>query len=84
MLSTTGFQRRFIGFEDLRDRSVVIATEAQLTAALILIELDGLARRMVLCPTGLPDEHLAGIVRHAEADTIICDEDRLAQYAGLI
>jgi acyl-coenzyme A synthetase/AMP-(fatty) acid ligase len=74
----TGFESR----QDLRDRSVVIATEAQLTAALILIELDGVAQRMVLCPTGLAEEHLAGIVRQAAADTIICDADRLARWKG--
>jgi hypothetical protein len=36
--------------EELRDRSVVLLTKDQLTAALTLIEPDGVARRMVLCP----------------------------------
>jgi acyl-coenzyme A synthetase/AMP-(fatty) acid ligase len=76
----TGFQNR----ADLRDRSVLIAPEEQLTAALILIELDGVARRIVLCPPGLTDEHLTGIVRQAEVDTLICDEDRLARWKGLV
>ncbi|MBV9395868.1 MAG: long-chain fatty acid--CoA ligase, partial [Methylobacteriaceae bacterium] len=68
----------------MRARSVLIATAEQLTAACILIELDGLARRMVLCPRGLTDEHLTGIVRQAEVDTIICDEDRLARWNGVV
>src|SRR5437660_891603 len=68
----TGFENR----EDFRDRSVLIATEDQLTTALALIELDGIARRMVLCPPGLEEEHLAIIVRQAEVDTIVCSADR--------
>jgi acyl-coenzyme A synthetase/AMP-(fatty) acid ligase len=75
----TGFQNR----AELRGRSVLIATAEQLTAAFILIELDGLAKRMVLCPPGLSDEHLTGIIRQAEVDTIICDEDRLARWNGV-
>src|SRR5437660_807676 len=64
----TGFENR----EDFRDRSVLIATEDQLRAALVLIELDGIARRLILCPPGLEDEHLAIIVRQAEVDRIVC------------
>jgi acyl-CoA synthetase (AMP-forming)/AMP-acid ligase II len=75
----TGFQNR----AELRGRSILIATAEQLTAAFILIELDGLAKRMVLCPPGLSDEHLTGIIRQAEVDTIICDEDRLARWNGV-
>jgi acyl-coenzyme A synthetase/AMP-(fatty) acid ligase len=67
----TGFENR----EGLNGRSVLIATEDQLTTSLVLIELDGIARRMVLCPAGLDEEHLAGIVRQAEVDTIICDAE---------
>jgi acyl-coenzyme A synthetase/AMP-(fatty) acid ligase len=79
-LLCTGFSNR----GELRDRSVLIATEDQLTTSLALIELDGIARRVILCPLGLADGHLAGVVRQAEADTIICDEDHLARYTGLV
>src|SRR5947209_3573674 len=68
----TGFENR----EDLRDRSVLIATEDQLTTAIALIELDGIAARMILCPPGLEEEHLAIIVRQAEVDAIVCSGDR--------
>src|SRR5207247_293364 len=40
--------------DELRDRSVLVATRDQLTAALAPIELDGLASRLVLCPPDLP------------------------------
>jgi acyl-coenzyme A synthetase/AMP-(fatty) acid ligase len=67
----TGFECH----ENFRDRSVLIATEDQLTTSLVLIELDGIARRMVLCPQGLDQAQLASIVRQAEVDTIICGRD---------
>jgi hypothetical protein len=38
--------------EDLVDRTVLVATRSQLGAALSLIELDGVARRLVV---GTPD-----------------------------
>ncbi len=59
--------------EQLRGASVVLATEDQLTAALLLIELDGVARRMVLCPPDLPQQHLSEVVRVAEAGVIVRD-----------
>ena len=40
--------------DDLRGRSVIIATTSQLAAALALIELDGVARRVILYPPDLP------------------------------
>src|SRR5215469_9143908 len=43
---------------DLAGRSVLIKTADQLTAALALIELDGVARRLVLCPPDVADAHL--------------------------
>jgi acyl-coenzyme A synthetase/AMP-(fatty) acid ligase len=59
--------------EALRDRSVVIATEQALTAVLALIELDGVARRMVLCPPGVSAEHFPQVVRDAQADAWVTD-----------
>jgi len=47
--------------EELRGRSVLVAIADQLTAALALLELDGIARRMVLCPPDLRFEHLPAI-----------------------
>ena len=67
----TGFECH----ENFRDRSVLIATEDQLTTSLVLIELDGIAHRMVLCPQGLDQAQLVSIVRQAEVDTIICGRD---------
>jgi acyl-coenzyme A synthetase/AMP-(fatty) acid ligase len=58
---------------ELTGGSVLIATTDQLIAATVLIELDGVARRMVLCPPDLPAEYLSSIVKSAEADAIVSD-----------
>ena len=55
---------------------MLIATTDQLTAAAALIELDGVARRIVLCPPDLPLEYLPAIVRSAAVNAIV--SDRLA------
>ena len=57
----------------LEGSSVIIATTDQLIAAAALIELDGNARRIILCPPDLPAEHLPGIVESAQADAIVSD-----------
>jgi acyl-coenzyme A synthetase/AMP-(fatty) acid ligase len=57
----------------LAGRSVLLATHDQLTAALALVELDGVARRMTICPPGLPLEHLKSIAADAGADAIVRD-----------
>jgi acyl-coenzyme A synthetase/AMP-(fatty) acid ligase len=60
--------------EELRDRSVLVATGDQLTAALALIELDGVASRLVLCPPDLPAEHVPYVVATAAVDAQVIDE----------
>jgi acyl-CoA synthetase (AMP-forming)/AMP-acid ligase II len=60
--------------ESLRGRSVLIAAREQLPTALALLELDGVARRMVLCTPDLAPEHLAAVAATAQADAIVVDE----------
>ena len=59
--------------ESLRGLSVLIATREQLPTALALVELDGVARRMVLCTPDLSPEQLASVAATAEADAIVVD-----------
>ena len=59
--------------EELRDRSVLLTTKDQFTTASALIELDGVARRIVLCPPDLPLEHFPFVVDAAEVDAIVSD-----------
>lgn len=59
--------------EAFRHRSVMIATERQLPAALALADLDGIARRMLLCTPDLSPEHVVSAMADAEIDTIVTD-----------
>ncbi|MBS0579394.1 MAG: AMP-binding protein [Proteobacteria bacterium] len=59
--------------EQLRGRSVLVAAHDQLSAALALIELDGVAQRMVLCTPDLADEHFPALIRTAGADACVVD-----------
>ncbi len=56
---------------DLAGRSVLIVTGDQLTAALALIELDGVARRMILCPPDIAAEHLPRVIADADVDAVV-------------
>ncbi len=56
---------------ELAGRSVLVATGDQLTAALALIELDGVARRLILCPPDLAAEHLPTVIADAEVDAVV-------------
>jgi acyl-coenzyme A synthetase/AMP-(fatty) acid ligase len=69
--------------EELRDRSVVLLTKDQLSAALAVIELDGVARRMVLCPPDTAPEHLPNVMRDAEADAWVGDETNAASVPSV-
>src|SRR5271169_2570499 len=59
--------------EPLRGRSVLLALHDQLSAAIALLELDGVARRMVLCTPDLSPEVLAEVARIAETDTVLSE-----------
>ena len=61
----------------LHGRSVLVATANQLTAASVLIELDGVAARFVICPPGLKPEYFPCIAASASADTIISDSETI-------
>ena len=56
---------------ELAGRSVLVTTGDQLTAALALIELDGVARRLILCPPDLSPEHLPAVIADAEVDAVV-------------
>src|SRR5271157_5625739 len=58
---------------ELSGRSVLLTVRDQLAAALAMIELDGVARRMVICPPGLSSEHLPMVIDKADVDAIVSD-----------
>ncbi|CCE04922.1 putative 2-succinylbenzoate--CoA ligase (OSB-CoA synthetase) (o-succinylbenzoyl-CoA synthetase) [Bradyrhizobium sp. STM 3843] len=59
---------------ELDGRAVLLATSGQLLAGLAMIEIDGVARRMLLCPPDLKPEYLASVISDAEIDTVVTDQ----------
>ena len=59
---------------ELAARSVLLATESQLTSALALIELEGVARRIVILPPDADPAHLPAIIAIAGIDAVLTDE----------
>jgi acyl-coenzyme A synthetase/AMP-(fatty) acid ligase len=59
--------------EELLGRSVLVLTTNQFTTASALIELDGVARRIVVCPPDLPEQHIPFVIETAEVDAIVSD-----------
>jgi len=68
---------------ELSGRSVLLALSGQLLSAIAMIELDGVARRMLLCPPDLNPDHIQALVQDAEIDAIVTDEPRRWSNAGV-
>lgn len=71
--SGSGFAGRL---SELAGRSVLLATQEQLPAAVAMIELDGIARRMIICPPDLASEHLPELIDRASVDAVVSDHAR--------
>jgi acyl-coenzyme A synthetase/AMP-(fatty) acid ligase len=54
-------------------RSILVATTSQLNAAATLVELDGVARRVILYPPDLSLDHLCFVVDWAGVEVIVSD-----------
>jgi acyl-coenzyme A synthetase/AMP-(fatty) acid ligase len=60
---------------ELTRKSVAIATGSQLTTALALIELDGVARRITILPPDAQPAHFAALFAGAAIDAVVVDRD---------
>jgi len=69
--------------DTLAGRSVMLATPDQLTTALALIELDGVAARLILCAGDVDRRHFDEIAVTGAADTIIVRDADAAALAPL-
>lgn len=76
--------------DQLLGKSWLIATTSQIAAALALIELDGIARRIVLFPPDAPLDQLPYVIASAEVDSIVsdgretdCQNSGIRQLVGL-
>ncbi|MDA9548945.1 2-succinylbenzoate--CoA ligase [Bradyrhizobium sp. CCBAU 45321] len=59
---------------DLSGRAVLLKLSDQLRSGLAMIELDGIARRMLLCPPDLNPAHLDALIADAGIDAVVTDE----------
>ena len=67
-------------FDQLAGRSVLLAVEDQLISAIAMTEIDGVARRMLLCPPDLNADHIQALIDDAEIDAVVTDEP--ARWTG--
>jgi acyl-coenzyme A synthetase/AMP-(fatty) acid ligase len=61
-------------FGQLSGRSVLLAVADQLVSAVAMTELDGVARRMLLCPPDLNADHVKTLIEDAEIDAVVTDQ----------
>lgn len=61
---------------DLAGRAVLVATTSQLTTALALIELDTIARRLVILPPDMKDDQLGSVIEAVGIDAVVVDDER--------
>jgi acyl-coenzyme A synthetase/AMP-(fatty) acid ligase len=59
---------------ELSGRAVLLKLSDQLRSGLAMIELDGIARRMLLCPPDLNPAHLDALVADAGIDAVVTDQ----------
>ncbi|BAR55158.1 acyl carrier protein [Bradyrhizobium diazoefficiens] len=65
---------------ELSGRAVLLKLSDQLRSGLAMIELDGIARRMLLCPPDLNPAYLDALIADAGIDAVVTDEpDRWAE-----
>ena len=68
---------------ELSGRSVLLAVTGQLLAALVMLEIDGVARRMLLCPPDFNADHIQALVEDAEIDVVITDQPARWAASGI-
>jgi acyl-coenzyme A synthetase/AMP-(fatty) acid ligase len=68
---------------DLSGRSVLLAVADQLVSGLAMTELDGVARRMLLCPPDLNASHIQALREDAGIDAVVTDQPARWTDAGI-
>jgi acyl-coenzyme A synthetase/AMP-(fatty) acid ligase len=67
---------------ELSGRSVLLAVADQLISGIVMTELDGIARRMLLCPPDLNAGHLQALMESAGIDAVATDHPARWADAG--
>jgi acyl-coenzyme A synthetase/AMP-(fatty) acid ligase len=74
--------------DELSGKTVLIRTRDQLSCAILLIELDSVAKRLILCPPDLDDSHLSFVIDEGRVDAIVGDipytDDISVKYFPLV
>ena len=60
--------------DDLSARSVLLAVSDQLISAVAMMEIDGMASRLLVCPPDLETEHVRALIEGAGIDAIVTDQ----------
>src|SRR6185503_3539198 len=68
---------------ELSGRSVLLAASGQLLSALAMIEIDGVAARMLLCPPDVNPDHVETLIDEADVDAIVTDQPNRWSDAGV-
>ena len=69
--------------EEFRGKSVLLIARSQLDAVWGMVELDGVARRIIICPPDASDAFAGAAVQIGNADAVIGDSGRsLGAFAG--
>ena len=68
---------------ELSGRSVLLAASGQLLSALAMMEMDGVARRMLLFPPDVSPGHIETLIEEADIEAIVTDEPRRWADAGV-
>lgn len=68
---------------ELSGCSVLLAVADQLISAIAMTEVDGVARRMLLCPPDLNADHVKTLIEDAEIDAVVTDQPLRWADAGV-
>lgn len=60
---------------ELAGRSILLTVRDQLAAALALIELDGVAARIIICPPDIPSEYFPSLIAKGGVDAVVSDHE---------
>jgi acyl-CoA synthetase (AMP-forming)/AMP-acid ligase II len=68
---------------ELSGRSVLLAVADQLISAIAMTEIDGVARRMLLCPPDLDAAHIQTLIENADIEAVVTDQPARWTDAGV-
>src|SRR5436309_5076608 len=76
LLSSAAGCRPFVEVrnQDLEGRAVLVAARDPATAAVVLFDLDGIARRLVVCTPDLTADQQKAIAARASVDAVVTDD----------